>query len=100
PIHGNARLEVVWVVIPFLLVSSLAAYAWITLHDIEKNKKGQLLVDVTGQQFEWHFAYTGPGGKRVQSNTLYLPEGRQVKFRIHTKDAIHSFWIPDFRLKS
>src|SRR2546423_3472961 len=100
PIHGNARLEVVWVVIPFLMVSSLAAYAWITLHDIEKKKKGEMVVNVTGQQFEWHFGYTAGGGKQVQSNTLYLPVNRPIKFQIHTKDVIHSFWIPDFRLKS
>jgi cytochrome c oxidase subunit 2 len=100
PIHGNARLEVVWVVIPFILVAGLAAYAWITLNDIEKKKKGELVVNVTGQQFEWHYSYTGPGGKVVNSNVLYLPIDRQVKFQIHTKDVIHSFWIPDFRLKS
>jgi cytochrome c oxidase subunit II len=100
PIHGNARLEVVWVVIPFILVSVLAGYAWITLNDIEKKKKGELVVDVTGQQFAWTYSYTGPGGKRVNSNELRLPVNRQVKFEIHTKDVIHSFWIPDFRLKS
>ena len=65
PIHGNARLEVVWVVIPFLLVSGLAAYAWITLHNIEKKQKGEMVVHVTGQQFAWSFRYTGPGGKPV-----------------------------------
>jgi cytochrome c oxidase subunit 2 len=100
PIHGNARLEVVWVVIPFLLVTGLAIYAWITLHDIEKKKKGELVVNVTGQQFAWHYSYRGPGGKPVDSDVLYLPVDRQVKFQIHTKDVIHSFWIPDFRLKS
>jgi cytochrome c oxidase subunit 2 len=100
PIHGDARLEVVWVVIPFILVSALAAYAWITLHDIEQKKKGELVVNVTGQQFTWHYSYRGPGGKQVESNVLYLPVDRQVKFQIHTKDVIHSFWIPDFRLKS
>jgi cytochrome c oxidase subunit II len=100
PIHGNARLEVVWVVIPFILVSVLAGYAWITLNDIEKKKKGELVVNVTGQQFAWSYSYTGPGGKRVDSNLLYLPVNRQVKFEIHSKDVIHSFWIPDFRLKS
>ena len=100
PIHGNARLEVVWVVIPFLLVSALAAYAWITLNDIEQKKKGELVVNVTGQQFTWHYSYTGPGGKLVQSDVLYLPVHRQVKFQIHSKDVIHSFWVPDFRLKS
>ena len=99
PIHGNARLEVVWVVIPFILVSVLAAYAWITLDDIEAKKKNELVVDVTGQQFAWSYRYKGPGGKLVQSPQLYLPVNRPVKFEIHTKDVIHSFWIPDFRLK-
>jgi cytochrome c oxidase subunit II len=100
PIHGDARLEVVWVVIPFIMVSVLAAYAWITLNDIEKKKRGELVVNVTGQQFTWSYSYAGPGGKRVQSNVLYLPVNRQVKFLIHSKDVIHSFWVPDFRLKS
>jgi len=100
PIHGNARLEVVWVVIPFLLVSSLATYAWITLHDIEKKKRGEMIVHVTGQQFEWSYRYTASGGRTVQSNTLYLPVNKPVKFEINTKDVIHSFWIPQFRLKS
>jgi cytochrome c oxidase subunit 2 len=100
PIHGNARLEVVWVVIPFIMVSSLAAYAWITLHDIEKKRRGEMVVQVTGQQFEWTYRYRAAGGKTVQSNELYLPVNRPVKFEIHSKDVIHSFWIPDFRLKS
>src|SRR5436305_2967572 len=73
PIHGNARLEVVWVVIPFIMVSALAAYAWITLHDIEKKKKGEMIVHVVGQQFEWSYRYTAPGGSTVNSTTLYLP---------------------------
>ena len=99
PIHGNARLEVVWVVIPFLLVSGLAAYAWITLHRIEEKKKGEMVVDVTGQQFIWTYRYKAPDGKIVQSNQLYLPVDKPVKFEIHSKDVIHSFWIPQFRLK-
>jgi cytochrome c oxidase subunit 2 len=100
PIHGNARLEVVWVVIPFILVSVLAGYAWITLNDIEEKKKNELVVDVTGQQFTWSYSYRAPNGKRVQASQLTLPVDRPVKFEIHTKDVIHSFWIPEFRLKS
>src|SRR5205807_3605334 len=100
PIHGNARLEVVWVVIPFIMVSSLAAYAWITLHNIEKKKKGEMIVHVMAQQFEWHFRYAAPGGRQVMSNVLYLPLDKPVKFEINTKDVIHSFWVPAFRLKS
>jgi cytochrome c oxidase subunit II len=99
PIHGNARLEVVWVVIPFILVSVLAAYAWITLNDIEEKQKNELVVDVTGQQFTWSYRYKAPNGKSVQASQLTLPVDRPVKFEIHAKDVIHSFWIPQFRLK-
>jgi cytochrome c oxidase subunit II len=99
PIHGNARLEVVWVVIPFILVSVLAGYAWITLNDIEEKHKNELVVDVTGQQFVWSYSYKAPNGKQVQASQLTLPVDRPVKFEIHTKDVIHSFWIPEFRLK-
>jgi cytochrome c oxidase subunit 2 len=99
PIHGNARLEVVWVVIPFLLVAGLAAYAWITLNDIEEKQKNEMVVDVTGQQFIWNYRYKAPNGKLVQASQLTLPVDRPVKFEIHSKDVIHSFWIPQFRLK-
>src|SRR5919197_5468755 len=44
PIHGHTRLEIVWVTIPFLLVTGLAIYAWIALADIEKKKPHELLV--------------------------------------------------------
>jgi cytochrome c oxidase subunit 2 len=99
PIHGNARLEVVWVVIPFILVSVLAGYAWITLNDIEEKQKNEMVVDVTGQQFAWSYRYNAPNGKQVQASQLTLPVDRPVKFEIHTKDVLHSFWIPQFRLK-
>jgi cytochrome c oxidase subunit 2 len=99
PIHGNARLEVVWVVIPFLLVSILAGYAWITLNNIEEKQKNEMVVNVTGQQFIWSYRYKAPNGKAVQATQLTLPVNRPVKFEIHTKDVIHSFWVPQFRLK-
>jgi len=100
PIHGNARLEVIWVVIPFIIVSVLAAYAWIVLDDIEEAKPNELRVHVFGQQFAWSYEYRGKDGKPVRSNELYLPVNRPVKFDISTRDVIHSFWIPNFRLKS
>jgi cytochrome c oxidase subunit 2 len=100
PIHGNAKLEVIWVVVPFLIVSALAAYAWIVLDDIEEKKPGELRVHVFGQQFAWSYEYRGKDGKPVRSNQLYLPVDKPVRFDISTRDVIHSFWIPDFRLKS
>jgi cytochrome c oxidase subunit II len=96
PIHGNTRLEIIWVTIPFLLVTALAAYGWIVLDDIEAKKPNEMVVRVTGQQFTWSFQY--PEAK-VSSTQLVLPEGRPIDFRIHSKDVVHSFWVPEFRLK-
>ncbi|HEX8648504.1 MAG TPA: cytochrome c oxidase subunit II [Thermoleophilaceae bacterium] len=100
PIHGNAKLEVVWVLIPFVIVSILAAYAWIVLDDIEEPKPGELRVHVFGQQFTWSYEYRGKDGKPVRSSELVLPVDKPVRFDISSRDVIHSFWIPNFRLKS
>jgi cytochrome c oxidase subunit 2 len=97
PIHGNTRLEVVWVTIPFLMVTALAIYGWIVLDDLEAKQPDTLIVNVTGQQFTWSFDYPS---EKVKSNELVLPKDRPVEFRIHTKDVLHSFWVPEFRLKS
>jgi cytochrome c oxidase subunit 2 len=97
PIHGNTRLEVIWVTIPFIMVTALAAYAWIVLDEIEAKQPDELVVNVTGRQFTWTFEYPQ---EEVNSTELVLPENRPVDFRIRTEDVIHSFWVPEFRLKS
>jgi cytochrome c oxidase subunit 2 len=98
PIHGNTKLEVVWVIVPFIIVSVLAAYAWIVLDDVEAKKPNELVIQVKGQQFAWSFTYPQYG--KVTSEQLYLPIDRPVKFDITTNDVLHSFWIPSMRLKS
>src|SRR5829696_3436530 len=55
PIHGNARLEVFWVLVPTAIVTGLAIYGWIVLDNVEANKQNELTVDVYGQQFSWRF---------------------------------------------
>ena len=97
PIHGNTRLEVVWVTIPFIMVTALAIYGWVVLDDIEAKKPDTLVVNVTGEQFAWSFEYPA---EKVKSNRLVLPKDRPVEFRINTKDVLHDFWVPAFRLKS
>jgi len=99
PIHGDARLEVVWVAIPFLIVSALAAYSWIVLDDIEARKPDEVRVKVQAQQFAWTFEYPRAGGPPVRSEELVLPVGRQANFDIRAVDVIHSFWVPAFRIK-
>jgi cytochrome c oxidase subunit 2 len=97
PIHGNTRLEVFWVTIPFIMVTALAIYGWYILDDLEAKQKNEMVVKVTGQQFTWTFEYPS---EKVNSPELVLPVNRPVEFKIQTKDVIHSFWVPQFRLKS
>ncbi len=97
PIHGNTRLEVVWVTIPFIMVTALAVYGWVVLDDIEAKKPNTLIVNVNAEQFAWSFDYPA---EKVKSNRLVLPKDRPVEFRIKTKDVLHDFWVPEFRLKS
>src|SRR3954454_18787831 len=98
PIHGNTRLEIFWVTVPFLMVTGLAIYGWVTLNDLEAKQPNALNVNVTGRQFTWSFEYPDQG--KVTSTELVRPKDRPVHFKIHTKDAIRSFWVPEFRLKS
>jgi len=97
PIHGNTRLEIIWVTIPFIMVTALAIYGWITLDDLEAKQKNEMVVKVTGRQFTWTFEYPS---EKLASPELVLPVNRPIEFKIHTKDVLHSFWVPQFRLKS
>jgi cytochrome c oxidase subunit II len=97
PIHGNTRLEIIWVTIPFILVTGLAIYGWIVLDDIEASQQDEMVVRVTGAQFAWSFEYPE---ERVSSTELVLPVDQPINFRIRTEDVVHSFWVPAFRLKS
>jgi cytochrome c oxidase subunit 2 len=103
PIHGNTRLEVIWTAVPAILLVSLCTYAYIVLRDIEKapaQAAEELQVRVTGQQFTWTFEYDRPGGGgKVKSAQLYLPVDKSVKFHVISRDVIHDFWVPAFRMK-
>jgi cytochrome c oxidase subunit II len=101
PIHGNTRLEVIWTAAPALLIVALVTYAYIVMRDIEKAPAAgnrERIVKVTGQQFTWTFEYN-EGGKKFKTAQLYLPAGEPVKFDVGSKDVIHDFWVPDFRMK-
>jgi cytochrome c oxidase subunit 2 len=101
PIHGNTRLEVVWTTIPAVILLALVSYSFVVLHDNERKPAREINVGVTGQQFAWSFQYppSVTGGQPVESDQLYLPEGESTKFDMHSKDVIHAFWIPAFRLQ-
>lgn len=103
PIHGNTRLEVIWTAIPALLLLGLVSYSFVVLHNNEKKPAGgrEMVVEVTGQQFAWSYSYprSVTGGAPVNTTQLYVPNNEPVDFAIKSKDVIHAFWIPAFRLQ-
>jgi cytochrome c oxidase subunit II len=103
PIHGNTRLEVIWTAIPAILIVGLVVYAYVVLRDIEKTPalasgQKERVVKVFGEQFAWTFEYN-EGGRQIRSAQLFLPADQSVKFEVQSKDVIHDFWVPDFRMK-
>ena len=98
PIHGNTRLEVAWTVIPTIIVLFGGGYSWKVLDEIEKPAKDPLTVDVFSQQYAWSFGYPGKGDVWSQG-VLHVPVNRQVQFKMHSQDVIHSFWVPEWRIK-
>lgn len=101
PIHGNTRLEVFWTAVPTVLLLGLVGYSFVVLHQNEKRPAKQIEIGVTGQQFFWSYQYphSVTGGAPIDSYALYLPKNESVYFNIRSKDVIHSFWIPSFRLQ-
>jgi cytochrome c oxidase subunit II len=98
PIHGNTRLEVAWTLIPTIIVLFGAGYSWSVLNDIEEPAQNALTVDVFSQQYAWSFGYPGKGNAYVQGE-FHVPVNRQVQFKMHSQDVIHSFWVPEWRVK-
>jgi cytochrome c oxidase subunit 2 len=100
PIHGNTKLEIIWTAIPAILLVGLCTYAYVVLTDIEKAEANTMQVRVVGEQFTWTFYYPGEGqGEEIASPQLWLPENTPVNFTVQSKDVIHDFWVPAFRMK-
>jgi cytochrome c oxidase subunit 2 len=98
PIHGNTRLEVAWTLIPTIIVLFGAAYSWAVLDEIEEPADNAMIVDVFSQQYAWSFGYPENGGRWSQGE-LHVPVNRQIQFKMHSQDVIHSFWVPEWRIK-
>ncbi len=94
--HGNTPLEIVWTIAPLITVLYFGYLGAVTLKDITSPGQNELVVNVTGSQWAWKFEYPDSG---LTSNTLVLPVGRTVKLEMTSLDVIHSFWVPEFRVK-
>ena len=102
-VHGNTTLEILWTVIPALILVFIAVPTVRTIFRTQAKAVPEALqVEVIGHQWWWEFRYpeytsTGANGRvdtLVTANELYLPTGRTVNFHLRTQDVLHSFWVP------
>ncbi len=92
-VHGNTKLEILWTLIPAVVLATIAVPTVRTIFRTEgAGPANALQVEVIGHQWWWEFRYPQYGV--VTANELYLPIGRTVSFALKTHDVIHSFWIP------
>jgi len=113
--HGSHSLEVVWTILPAATLLFIAIYqmdAWaaskvrvptVIENGVEKIKKPT--AEVTGRQFEWRMRYPGPDGDLYTEddlydvNVLHVPQGEEVMLVIKSEDVLHSFFLPNLRIK-
>ena len=91
--HGNSKLEVVWTLIPVLIVVVMAIPTFSTIHDTaQEPPKDALQVIAIGHQ--WWFEFQYPELGITTANELHVPVDRAVYITLESKDVIHSFWVP------
>jgi cytochrome c oxidase subunit 2 len=116
PIHGHTGIEIVWTVVPFLLVTAIGIVSAVALARNEEVPDDHMVVNVVGRQFAWQFLYPPedapePGedllecdeervaARCVSSGRLHLPVDVPIRLRMRADDVLHSFWVPEFRQK-
>ena len=107
-IHGSTKAEVIWTVVPFLIVMAIALASkssWDLVKDPANIPADAMRLVVTAKQFEWNVTYPGPDGRIGTAddftvrNQLHIPVNRAVRVNLRAEDVIHSFFLPEFRLK-
>jgi cytochrome c oxidase subunit 2 len=97
--EGNTRLEIIWTIIPLFIVLAYAYLGAVNLAETRRVDPEAMIVNVTGLQWSWTFEYPSASGPNVISDELHVPVGKQVLLRMTSNDVIHSFWVPEFRVK-
>jgi cytochrome c oxidase subunit 2 len=104
--HGNTTLEIVWTIVPALILvvlTFLSVPAW------SKIKMSQpptdFVVQVNAKQFNWQVFYPGPDGKfgtaddKMFLDEMHVPVNKPIRVILKSQDVIHSFFVPSFRIK-
>jgi cytochrome c oxidase subunit 2 len=95
-IEGNTTLEIAWTIVPLIIVVVFAYLGSYSLGETRRVDPNAMIVKVTGFQWGWRFEYPEYG---FSSDKLYLPTDKQVLLLMQSTDVIHSFWVPEFRVK-
>jgi cytochrome c oxidase subunit 2 len=94
-IEGNKWLEITWTVIPTLLVLGMFYFGWVGYKFMRDVPDDAMVVQATGRMWSWLFEYENG----VQSDTLRVPLGRSIHVKLESKDVLHSFYVPAFKIK-
>lgn len=94
--HSNTGLEIVWTVVPLITVLYFSYLGGVSLKEITTPASDELVVEVIGSQWAWRFDYPDAG---VTSTVMNLPVDRTILLKLTSPDVIHSFWVPEFRVK-
>jgi len=104
--HGNTTLEIIWTVIPaaiFIALSFMSVSTWARVKRHAPDSDFE--VGVTAKQFNWEMTYPGPDRKLGTSddvefdNDLHVPVNKVIRVHLSSKDVIHSFYLPNLRLR-
>jgi cytochrome c oxidase subunit 2 len=95
-IHGSTKAEVIWTLIPAMILVFIGVWSSGMVYTIQTPPADVYEIKVTGMKWAWEFEY--PNGAKSYGE-VHLPKDRNVMFKITSKDVIHSFWIPEFRMK-
>ena len=94
-IHGNTTIEIIWTVIPAIILAFIAVPTVKGIFQTNINPPGDALkIEVVGHQWWWEFRY--PDYNVTTANELHIPVGQAINLRMGTTDVVHSFWPPRF----
>jgi cytochrome c oxidase subunit II len=104
--HGNTTLEIIWTIVPAILLVILAVVSRVTWAEIKgRIPPTDMLIQVTAKQFNWEVAYPGPDGKLgtaddfTMDNDVHIPVNKTIRILLKSRDVIHSFFVPSLRYK-
>jgi cytochrome c oxidase subunit II len=90
-IHGNTRIEIIWTIIPSLILVAIAVFTFTRIPSVEAKGSDEVRIRVEAHQFYWQYVY--PNGA-ISLDELRVPVGRTVALELITHDVNHSWWVP------